>query len=620
VAQNVLFNGVVYSVPDVSDDNWGQNVTDYLVAIASGAFQKSAGAFTLTAEANFGATYGLVAAYYKTRGTNLSSTGVFRLSNTEFIGWRNNANTTDLELGVNTSDQLTFNGNPILPSGGLTASRAVVTTATGLLTAATTTATEIGYVNGVTSAIQTQLDGKQATGSYITALTGDVTASGPGSVAATLATVNSNVGAFGSSTAIPTFTVNGKGLITAASTNAVIAPAGTLTGTTLASNVVTSSLTAVGTIATGVWQGTAIGATYGGTGGSSAASTGLAKVAAGTWSYATLVNADVDAAAAITRSKLASGTNYRILANNSTGVMSENAALTATGVPFADANGQLATQTTASQALVWDNTNFRLGIGATAPSFSLDVRKTAASANQAIRIFNDDNTSGTSHTTLELRTGGSSAGDPRVHFDINTAEEWTLGLDNSDSDAFVIAKSSALGTNNRFRISTAGEVSITTGSLAFGTSGAGVVGTTTNDSASAGNVGEFTSVNSPTGGTDAPGSSGTFVNVASISLTAGDWDVSGQLHVVTGATFAGTRIYGSISKTTADIDDQTKGGVVSMLSSAFPVSGNIIAPLGTRRISLASTTTIYLTAFITYSTLGGTTYGTSSFLSARRAR
>lgn len=83
----------------------------------------------------------------------------------------------------------------------------------------------------------------------ITQLTGDVTAGpGSGSQVATLATVNSNVGSFGSSTAIPAFTVNGKGLITAASTNAVVAPAGTLTGTALASNVVTSSLTSVGTL------------------------------------------------------------------------------------------------------------------------------------------------------------------------------------------------------------------------------------------------------------------------------------------------------------------------------------------------------------------------------------
>lgn len=60
-------------------------------------------------------------------------------------------------------------------------------------------------------------NGKQAAGNYITALTGDGTASGPGSVAFTLATVNSNVGAGWN-----TFTANGKGLITAASYNPML--------------------------------------------------------------------------------------------------------------------------------------------------------------------------------------------------------------------------------------------------------------------------------------------------------------------------------------------------------------------------------------------------------------
>ena len=45
----------------------------------------------------------------------------------------------------------------------LTASRALVSDGSGNLSVATTTATEIGYVNGVTSAIQTQIDGKEDT-------------------------------------------------------------------------------------------------------------------------------------------------------------------------------------------------------------------------------------------------------------------------------------------------------------------------------------------------------------------------------------------------------------------------------------------------------------------------
>jgi hypothetical protein len=99
-------------------------------------------------------------------------------------------------------------------------------------------------VKGALQGIDTALAG--VSGSAITALTGDGTATGPGSVAFTLATVNSNVGSFGSSTSIPSFTVNAKGLVTAASSNVVIAPAGTLTGTTLASNVIMSSLTTLG--------------------------------------------------------------------------------------------------------------------------------------------------------------------------------------------------------------------------------------------------------------------------------------------------------------------------------------------------------------------------------------
>lgn len=82
------------------------------------------------------------------------------------------------------------------------------------------------------------------------ALSGDATTPA-NSCSVTLGTVNSNIGAFGSTTAIPTITVNGKGLVTAVTTNAVIAPAGTLTGTALPAGVTGSSLTSVGTLVAG---------------------------------------------------------------------------------------------------------------------------------------------------------------------------------------------------------------------------------------------------------------------------------------------------------------------------------------------------------------------------------
>jgi len=124
---------------------------------------------------------------------------------------------------------------PVDDAASLTANRAVVTDASKNFAASATTSTEIGYVSGVTSAIQAQIDGKQATGNYITALTGDVTASGPGSVASTLATVNSNVGSFGTATQVGSVTVNAKGLVTAASNTSIAIPSTQVTDFTEAS-------------------------------------------------------------------------------------------------------------------------------------------------------------------------------------------------------------------------------------------------------------------------------------------------------------------------------------------------------------------------------------------------
>lgn len=82
----------------------------------------------------------------------------------------------------------------------------------------------------------------------------------------------------------------------------------------------------------------------GGMGEDTSAYTGVVKAVAGNFSASTLVNADVDTGAAITRTKLAAGNAYRIIANDAAGAMSENAALTAARVVITDANGQLTTE------------------------------------------------------------------------------------------------------------------------------------------------------------------------------------------------------------------------------------------------------------------------------------
>ncbi|MCE4217943.1 hypothetical protein [Aquirufa antheringensis] len=121
---------------------------------------------------------------------------------------------------------------------------------------------------------------------------------------ATLTNTAVTAGSYGSTTAIPTFTVDSKGRLTAAGTASIIAEAGTLSGTTLASNVVTSSLTSVGTIASGVWSGTEVAIAKGGTGATTAAGArtnlGLGSLA----TKSTIANADVASGAAIDFAKL----------------------------------------------------------------------------------------------------------------------------------------------------------------------------------------------------------------------------------------------------------------------------------------------------------------------------
>lgn len=97
---------------------------------------------------------------------------------------------TDVQAALNELDsekQATITGAAsTVVSSNLTASRAVESNGSGKLAASSVTSTELGYLSGVTSAVQTQLNSKQVSGNYITALTGDVSASGPGSVAATI--------------------------------------------------------------------------------------------------------------------------------------------------------------------------------------------------------------------------------------------------------------------------------------------------------------------------------------------------------------------------------------------------------------------------------------------------
>lgn len=617
MATPVTFNGVVYQVPVQGDIGWGPALTRYLVALGTYSLAPTGGSFPLTADINFGSNFGLLAKYFTSVTTLPSTAGVLRLAKTDSIGWRNNANSANLLLGVNGSDQLTFGGTPIQPaitlldgeiwignssnlpigrilSGGVTvtdtgvtsvssnyitnamvnsaaaiaysklnltgsivntdifsaaaiaysklaltnsivnadinsaaaiiysklsltasivnadvaAAAAIaytklaalntnivpVTNGSGFLTSSTTTTTQLGFLDA-TSSIQTQLNGKQATGNYITALTGDITAAGPGSVAATLATVNGNVGSFGSSTSIPSFTVNGKGLITAASGNVVIAPAGTLTGTTLAATVVSSSLTSVGTITTGVWNGTAITVANGGTGDTSL--TAYAVLTGGTTS-----TNPVQSIASV-------GTSGQVLTSNGAGAL----------------------------------------------------------------------------PTFQTATGTG-----------------TVNSGTANQVAYYATSSTIVSGTNAFTVGATGPNGI-------------IVGTNTNNSAASGNVGEY--VESVVSAVTAA-ATGQYQDTTTISLTAGDWDVTMFVAANTGAVALITEVLGGASIGTAGnaFSDAVAGSNFFDFSSL--VSGEQFnASVPSWRVLLSGTTTIRMKMRYQFS---GTTPTSSGRLSARRVR
>jgi hypothetical protein len=157
---------------------------------------------------------------------------------------------------------------------------------------------------------------------------------------------------------------------------------------------------------------------------------------------------------------------------------------------------------------------------------------------------------------------------------------------------------------------------------------AGIVGTTTNDSAQAGSVGEVvcaqvTNGGSPAGcatNTSTPVSltTGTAANVTSISLTAGDWDVRGEVVTSVNASTTIGAVSGWISTTSATLPAGTSQGASwTFLSLPFSTGQGTAISLAPMRLSLSSTTTVYLSA---YSIFGVSTMSAFGHIDARRVR
>ena len=197
----LVVNGQTFEYPVNFDESWGIDATGWAQAVTNGMLQRQGGNFPLTADVNFGASFGLKAAYFETRLTNPATSGLIRLSKTDTIEWRNNANTADNILAVDGSDNLTFNGstfgtggnvntgtanqlayyplstNSVSGLASITANSALVSNSSGLPIASSVSATTLAFLDA-TSSVQTQINATVAVANAALPKTGG-TMSGP---------------------------------------------------------------------------------------------------------------------------------------------------------------------------------------------------------------------------------------------------------------------------------------------------------------------------------------------------------------------------------------------------------------------------------------------------------
>ena len=243
----------------------GANTGDQTITLTGGVTGSGTGSFAATVVTNANLTGGVTSVgNAATVVTNANLTGdVTSVGNATaiaagvIVNADINASAAIADTKLDTiATALKVSNSATTAASANTASAIVARDASGDFSAGTITANLTGNASGSSgsttgnAATATAL----ATGRTI-AITGDLAYTsasfdGTGNVTAagTLATV-ATAGTTGSSTAIPVVTINAKGLTTSITTAAVVAPAGTLSGNTLASGVTASSLTSLGTVA-----------------------------------------------------------------------------------------------------------------------------------------------------------------------------------------------------------------------------------------------------------------------------------------------------------------------------------------------------------------------------------
>ena len=143
-----------------------------------------------------------------------------------------------------------------------------------------------------------------------------------------------------------------------------------------------------------------------------------------------------------------------------------------------------------------------------------------------------------------------------------------------------------------------------------------LAGTVSADNAATGNIGEVIS-SSVVIGSAISLTSTISETITSISLTAGDWEVWGNIGFIPATGTISTSYKGSIGQTNNTLNTSPNGGAYFEQNITFPASVTQTFSAGKTRINISSTTTIYLVAQSTFSVSTLTAYGS---ITARRMR
>lgn len=423
---------------------------------------------------------------------------------------------------------------------------------------------------------------------------------------------------------------------------------GMLAGSIAASKLVGTDIATVGTIGAGTWQGTAIAAAFGGTGQTvytigdllQASATGtlskLAAVATGN----VLISGGVGVVSAWGKVSLtthvsgtlpvgngglgiATGTSGGVLCFTGSTTIASSVAATANAVMVGGGAGACP----APLASLGTTTTVLHGNAAGPPSFgavslTADVTGTLPKANGGLGATTLSSAIDTEFSNTQgavLYRGASawvalppgSAGQFLTTQGAAANPNWSSGGAGTGTvTAATVTAGAGMGTFTGTCTSTTVLNCTVVGSAAQ------LPGIASNTAASAGNLGEYISSSIPSGSAVAL-TSGVAKDITTVTISAGDWECTGNAAYLVGGTTNVTSTLAWTSATANAIPTQPNGGGITAVNGISSTGTAPIMSAGTARYLVNANTTISLGTFSQFTVSTSSGYG---FIGCRRMR